>query len=48
MRAAKDAGLPSNIQLVTELEAAALAILREKAESNTIKVRLLSQFKLFL
>lgn len=38
--AALKAGLGDNIQLVAEPEAAALATLREKAEANTIEVRM--------
>lgn len=38
-QAARLAGLPEDITLVTEPEAAALATLKEKAEDQTLKVR---------
>ncbi|KAJ3526973.1 hypothetical protein NM208_g1479 [Fusarium decemcellulare] len=38
LKAAMSAGLPKNIQLVTEPEAAALATLHDKAEDNTLRV----------
>ena len=38
-KAARLAGLPEDITLVTEPEAAALATLKEKAEEKTLKVR---------
>lgn len=38
IKAARDAGLPHNIQPITEPEAAALATLQDKAEENTLKV----------
>ena len=38
-QAARIAGLPEDITLVTEPEAAALATLKEKAEEQTLKVR---------
>lgn len=37
-QAARAAGMPENIQLVTEPEAAALATLKDKAESNELQV----------
>jgi hypothetical protein len=43
LQAARQAGLPSNITLVTEPEAAALATLRDKAETNNLKVSSLLQ-----
>lgn len=39
LQAARLAGMPSPIKLVTEPEAAALATLKDKAEDNTLKVR---------
>ncbi len=39
LQAARLAGLPDDITLVTEPEAAALATLKEKAEEQTLKVR---------
>ncbi|KAM0796671.1 hypothetical protein BDR22DRAFT_866080 [Usnea florida] len=38
LQAARIAGMPGNIRLVTEPEAAALATLKDKAEDNTLKV----------
>jgi molecular chaperone DnaK (HSP70) len=38
LRVARDAGLPGNIKLVTEPEAAALATLHDKAEENSLAV----------
>lgn len=38
LKAARNAGLPANIQPITEPEAAALATLHDKAEENTLKV----------
>ncbi|KAL8708386.1 MAG: hypothetical protein Q9225_007610 [Loekoesia sp. 1 TL-2023] len=38
LQAAKKAGMPEDIQLVTEPEAAALATLKEKADENLLKV----------
>ncbi|KAG8530515.1 uncharacterized protein KY384_005018 [Bacidia gigantensis] len=38
LRAAKSAGIPGRIKLVTEPEAAALATLKEKADENQLKV----------
>lgn len=42
LRAAKLAGMPGDIKLVTEPEAAALATLKDKAEENQLKVESLS------
>lgn len=39
LQAAKIAGMPANIKLVTEPEAAALATLKDKARENQLKVR---------
>ena len=39
VQAARQAGLPEDIRLVAEPEAAALATLKEKAEEQTLKVR---------
>ena len=39
LKAARTAGMPGNIRLVTEPEAAALATLKDKADDNTLKVR---------
>lgn len=41
LRAAKDAGLPDDIHIVTEPEAAALATLKNKAAENTLQVSLI-------
>ena len=38
LQAARIAGMPGNIRLVTEPEAAALATLKDKAEENSLKV----------
>ena len=40
LHAAKSAGMPGDIQLVTEPEAAALATLKDKADENTLKASL--------
>lgn len=39
VQAARNAGMPKNIKLVTEPEAAALATLKDKADENSLKVR---------
>lgn len=44
LRAAKKAGLPINSRMVTEPEAAALAVLRQKSEEQAVKVVSFSTF----
>ena len=44
LQAARIAGMPGNIRLVTEPEAAALATLQDKAEENSLKVQRIINF----